>query len=217
MKEAELRRELEFQAAEMTRLTQQLRECHERIPGSARKVTVSTHKLAPHKLTMDFGYEDMDVIVKPAERKTPPQPAKPPRNRSIRDAQQQRQQQQQSADVKEDTYNQLGGIGQRPAPQKPTVDDSQETYSQLEQSGRVSSGRLPSVSKAVNPMYSTVQTNEPQVYAVVNKPKRSKPPPQPQQQQEYAEIDKYKPKVPEKSEDLLRELEASEASGGMYS
>lgn len=134
-----------------------------------------TKKRARIPTGASIGYEDMDIITKPVsdgtyeaiDRDTS-------RDKSVPRS-------QSSANQEEDQYNQLGGVGRRPAPGRP----KQDTQVQLEQSTRASGSRLPSTSAAKNPMYSSVQVQD--VYAEIDK---SKPPAEPIQ--EYAAVSKPK-------------------------
>ncbi len=120
------------------------------------------------------------------------------------------------ADLEEDQYDQIGEIRQERASNRPVNMDEAQESSHVEQSCMPSAGKLPSASETGNPMCSAsqvyavvdkskrrkppqqpVQQKPPQqpveqMYAVVDKPKRRKPPQQPVQQ-EYAVVDKSKP------------------------
>ena len=107
-------------------------------------------------------------------------------------------------------YSHLNEKERKKNPKEPTSREDrgeieQHAYSKLRHSKRKSSSKTASESKAPGPPPST----SPQVYAMVNKPKRPKPPPSQQPVVEYATINKA-PRVPAKSQDLLKGLAAGE-------
>ncbi len=89
------------------------------------------------------------------------------------------------ADHEKDQYDKLGGIGRGMPPNRPANMEETQEYSNVEQSDRP-----PSASETGNSMCSASQ-----VYAVVDKSKRRKPPQQPVEQM-YAVVDKPKHRKP---------------------